>query len=225
MADYNLEGMLDKFGVVDVMDAKLYKAVTTTDGEWDNVSTFTADPIAVLDTLTVTNINCEGPIKEIKGGRGGQTLLKYGKTYTFEATDVLGRYGVLTGIFGAQAAGNKNYLTVTDKFAPLMTLVGETQVVDKDTGVRQLIKIVIPYLLPNSIFNLAQQSDGDASTFDLSGMINDFSETAFVADAASTKYSSGGDREYYFFATDIGLAELEKTPYADAFAATVVPVV
>lgn len=230
-----LESMLEKFGVVNVMDVKLYKTVTT-DNAWDSIGTLTAtkeildtngdpigvfqsdsaNPLATLKTLTVSNINSEGPTKEIKGGRGSSKLMRTGKTFTFEATDVMGSYNVITNIFGGKASDNGNFLTITDAFAPNLTLIGKTQLIDKETGVKQLINIVIPNLVPNSIMNLVQQSEGDASVFDLSGTINKFSETAFKSTTGVNKYTSGGDKEYYFFAIADALDYLEYRGYKDS---------
>jgi len=211
---YDLEEMLKKFGVVDVMDLELYTAKKDTNGDWDNVTTLAPENLLVsLDTLTITNINEEGPTKEIKGGKNAQSLLKYGKTFTFESTDALGDYKLITKVFGGQISTNKGMLTITDRFAPEMTLVGKAQFVDAETGAKQPVNIIIPFLLPDSIFNLTQASDGDAATFDLNGTINAFATTAPGKQTDKGAYGPGGDGAYYIIATDEVLTDLLTETY------------
>jgi hypothetical protein len=246
---YLLSKMLDDFGVVEVMDAAFYPTKYITDpndtritagtykvGDWDAVKTFhgvTVDeagnetlgtdlisPVVTLDTLKVVNLNTDGPSKTIKGGIGDNTLIKYGKTYTIEATDALGHYNALEQLYGAKGATkNAQILSVTDKFPIEYTLVGTTYVVNKENGAKQPIKIVIPCFLGDGIFNLALDAEGDASTFDLKGNINKFYDRNDADTIVDHKYA-GTAGEYYFMCTDKALDSIEKFGYAETLAMT-----
>ena len=122
MANVTLDAMLEKFGVVTVMDVELYPTVRWTydevyaddfdedyaPGEWNAVATFESKkPAVYLDTLKITNINAEGPSKTATGGMAADVLLKYGKKFTMEMQDAMGRFDVLTNLYGAKVSKNK----------------------------------------------------------------------------------------------------------------------
>ena len=239
----SLDKMLEKFGVVTVMDVELYAAkrhakavevdetlpsggkatVSYSIGEWDAVGTLydTANskvqtPLVYLDTLKITNINAEGPNKTATGGMAADTLIKYGKKFTIEMQDALGRYGVLTNLYGANVSGEKDILAITDKFPGEMTLVGTTFFIDQATGAKQPLKIVVPIFLGNGIFNLSQDAEGDVSTFDLNGDILRFEKDA-EGNIKDGKYESGGDNSFYFLCTEAGYKKIYTNGYREAF--------
>lgn len=49
-------------------------------------------------------------------------------------------------------------------------MVGETFVIDENTGVKKRIQIEIPKLKINSNFSFSLDAEGDASVFDFSGV-------------------------------------------------------
>jgi len=225
-----LSAMLEKFGVVTVMDVELYDTVRHTEktdnysiGEWDAKKTFEVEkPVVYLDTLKITNINAEGPNKTATGGMAADTLIKYGKKFTIEMQDALGRYGVLKNLYGANANANEDILAITDKFPGEMTLVGSTFFIDQATGAKQPLKIIIPIFLGNGIFNLTQDAEGDVSTFDLNGDILRFEKDDiptennedFIKDG---KYAKGGDNSFYFLCTDAAFEDIKATGYREIF--------
>lgn len=228
MATAQLSKMLDKFGVVTVMDVKLYSAKRHTKetasmegslydlGEWDAKKTFAAQPIVTLDTLKITNINAEGPNKTATGGMAADTLIKYGKKFTMEMQDALGRYGVLEHLYGASANATDDILAITDRFPGEMTLVGETFFVDQITGAKQPLYVIVPIFLGNGIFNLTQDAEGDISTFDLNGDILRFEKDAEGTAGEDGKYSKGGDNCFYFLCTKDAFTKI-KNGYREAF--------
>lgn len=228
----DLRSMLRQFGVVTVMDVEAYaaKRYIVDDatkgieaGEWDAKSTFVDEsgvkrtPLFSLKTLKIANINTEGPTKTATGGQNADVLLKYGKTFTIEMQDALGKYEVLKHIYGANDNGSDakgaDIVAITDGFPGELTLVGKTFVVDKKTGAKQPIYIVIPFYLGDGIFNLTQDAEGDISVFDMNGNILRFSNGSANADQIANDessvygklYDKGADNQFYFFASQIAI--------------------
>lgn len=242
----SLEAMLEKFGVVTVMDVELYPAVRWTyeevyaedateakdyaPGEWNAKSTFyDADdklkaPTVYLDTLKITNINAEGPNKTATGGMAADVLLKYGKKFTVEMQDAMGRYGVLENLYGAKVAKNKQILAITDRFPGEYTLVGTTFVIDQATGAKQPLKVVIPVFLGDGIFNLVQDAEGDVTVFDLNGDVLRFEKEGYGDITTDLKYAPGADNSFYFFATEDGFKAIQQYGYRKAMLADTIEV-
>lgn len=240
----SLESMLEKFGVVTVMDVELYPAkrwtydeVYAADfdkdyavGEWNAMATFlSADgtlikPTVYLDTLKITNINAEGPNKTATGGMAADILLKYGKKFTVEMQDAMGRYGVLTNLYGAKTATNNQILAITDRFPGEYTLVGTTFVIDQATGAKQPLKIVIPVFLGNGIFNLTQDAEGDVTVFDLNGDVLRFEKEALGVISSDLKYEPGADNSFYFFATEDAFKAIQLYGYRETMEAETIEV-
>ena len=238
IATLDLRSMLRQFGVVTVMDVVAYKAVrhATDDadkgieeGEWDSVKTLTDEnKLFSLKTLKIANINTEGPTKSATGGQNADVLLKYGKTFTIEMQDALGKYEVLKNIYGANDNGTADraasIVAITDGFPGEITLVGKTFVVDKATGAKQPILIIIPFYLGDGIFNLTQDAEGDISVFDMNGNILRFSNGGTAEeipndqnDAYGTLYDKGADNQFYFFALESVLKELKEKDYVEVY--------
>ena len=144
-----------------------------------------------LDTLKIANINQEGPSKTITGGQTGSALLKYGKTATIEIQDALGRADALELLGGAtvetfeKQTGESDAQTNTgigegytkvihfgDQFGGPKPILGESFFVDQKTGKQIKVYILIYEMLPDSIFNLTQDAEGDATVFDMNGSLN-----------------------------------------------------
>lgn len=144
-----------------------------------------------LDTLKIANINQDGPTKTITGGQTGSALLKYGKTATIEIQDALGKAealellgGATIEVFseqnGAEAAqtntgidkGNTKVIHFGDQFGGPKPILGESFFVDQKTGKQIKVYILIYEMLPDSIFNLTQDAEGDATVFDMNGSLN-----------------------------------------------------
>lgn len=224
MATFSLRDMLRKFGVVTVMDVEVYEAKRyETDGaegsqqfegDWDSKSTLGAERLFKLDTLKISNINQEGPTKTITGGMNADTLLKYGKTFSIEMQDALGRMDVLEHIYGANISGDEQVVAFTDGFPGELTLVGKTFVIDQKTGAKQPIRIVLPIYLSDGIFNLTMDAEGDATVFDLNGNLLAFDSGRIVEEPVGTEagkklYKKGADNQFYFFITEDAYADLK----------------
>ena len=144
-----------------------------------------------LDTLKIANINQDGPTKTITGGQTGSALLKYGKTATIEIQDALGRAEALELLGGATietfeketgsgesqtntgiGEGNLKVIHFGDQFGGPKPILGESFFVDQKTGKQIKVYILIYEMLPDSIFNLTQDAEGDATVFDMNGSLN-----------------------------------------------------
>ena len=191
------EQLMSGFGVVTVMDVKLYKLVEGKSYLGSDVA-LTPDDFTPkqddsgedfnIDTLKIANFTQEGPTKTITGGQYANPLIKYGKTMTCEMQDALGRAETLVEFFGCEyvkgAEGTKGRLSVGDKFPGAFCLEGKTFFIDQKSGEKKYVYILIPQFLPDAILTLTQDAEGDATVFDLNGAI---SVTEIADDAESAK--------------------------------------
>ena len=179
--------------------------------------TYTARKPIHLDTLKISSISTEGPTKTATGGMAADTLLKYGKKFTIEMQDAMGRYETLNELYGANISKGKNILAITDRFPGEKTLVGTTFVVDQKTGAKQPLRICIPIFNCDGIFNLTQDAEGDVTTFDLNGQIARFESDAEGVVDATGKYEVGTDNIFYFFATSEAMDDIKVAGYREVY--------
>ena len=190
MADKNLATINQGFGVVTVINAKCVSIayLNTLVTDWaEYCKVHTASEIAqkiydayegslvtkdgcYIDTLKVANLNIEGPSKTITGGQYANPLIKFGKTSTCELQDALGHADALALLGGVEIDSN-SYLHVTSKFGKPVAILGDTFVIDRETGDQVPVMEVIYQFLPDSIINLTQAGEGDATVFDLNGSL------------------------------------------------------
>ena len=190
--------MLRHFGVVTVMNVDVFD-YKKTNFEGKTIQQIYAnlykngelDPTAAtnhvhLDTLKVSNITIEGPSKTITGGQYNNNLLKYGKTARLEMQDALGNADALEVLGGAfientgtalkaigadvsSVTSADDVLHVGSDFCGPKTIIGDSFFIDQTNGQQIKVKIIFYQFLPDSIFNLTQEADGDAAVFDLNG--------------------------------------------------------
>ena len=128
-----------------------------------------------LDTLKTSNITEEGPTKTVTGGQNSSPLLKFGKTARLEMQDALGNAEALEALGGmtveyvGSLGGTKIALHAGDTFSGPRTILGESFFIDQATGAQVDVYILIYQFLPDSIFNLTQDAEGDATVFDMNG--------------------------------------------------------
>jgi hypothetical protein len=170
-----------------------------------------------LDTLKISSISTEGPTKTATGGMAADTLLKYGKKFTIEMQDAMGRYETLNQLYGANISKGKNILAITDRFPGEKTIVGTTFVVDQKTGAKQPLRICIPIFNCDGIFNLTQDAEGDVTTFDLNGQIARFESDAEGSVDKNGKYTVGTDNVFYFFATSEAMEDIMVNGYREVY--------
>ena len=175
--------MLARFGVVTVMNAKVYNIDTdfafSTHNADEIVDHYLDRPaLCVLDTLKVANASQEGPTKTITGGQYANPLIKYGKTARLEMQDALGNAEAIEALCGGlveydnaldDPAKNRIALHVGSDFASTKLIIGESFFIDQVTGQQVQVTIVFYQFLPDSLFNLTQDAEGDATVFDMNG--------------------------------------------------------
>ena len=173
-------------------------------------------PICTLDTLKTANVSEEGPTKTITGGQFSNPLIKFGKTATLEMQDALGNADALEALSGGfvehyvnpytagttekpntenkdthSPEGDNDVLHFGSDFAGPKTIVGESFFIDQKTGQQVQVSIIFYQFLPDSIFNLTQDAEGDASVFDMNGSLL-MTEIAVGTDAEDANDISHG---------------------------------
>lgn len=175
--------MTNGFGIVTVMNAKVYNVidgisstdVTTAKTPAEIIEeTEGGEVLCTLDTLKVANVTQEGPNKTVTGGQYSNPLIKFGKSARLEMQDALGRATAIEALGGATvgydaAEGNISALHFSEEFAGPKTIIGDSFFIDQKTGRQVPVKIIFYQFLPDSIFNLTQDAEGDATVFDMNG--------------------------------------------------------
>ena len=174
----SFEEMMDAFGVVTVMNARIYE-IDNFSFE-DNTAQDILDHylrsgklLATIDTLKMANITIDGPTKTITGGQYSNPLIKFGKSARLEMQDALGRANAIEAFGGSvNEYGESTFQTVkavhiTEDFAPTRLVIGDSFFISRKTGQQVKVNIIFYQVLPDSIFNLNQDSEGDATVFDM----------------------------------------------------------
>ena len=178
--------MMEGFGVVTVMNADIYAFYKNSIVEKRPetiLSTLEADKKATqhklfkctLDTLKIANVTVEGPSKTVSGGRYSNPLIKFGKTARLEMQDALGHIDAIDLLCGGIAErseatnGNCIGLHIGEDFNEPVTIIGDTFFISKETHQQVKAKIIFYQFMPDSIFNLTQDAEGDAAVFDMNG--------------------------------------------------------
>ena len=173
--------MLGRFGVVTVMNAKVYNFA-----DWkDTIESHNAydiyltvkdtKPLCTLDTLKVANVTIEGPTKTVTGGKYANTLIKYGKTARLEMQDALGNAEAIEALCGGVVEyegslnGNRIGLHNGSDFAGPKFIIGDSFFIDQESGKQVDVVIMFYQFNPDSVFNLTQDAEGDATVFDMNG--------------------------------------------------------
>ena len=193
MANYtNLKGvnasfsdMMKRFGVVTVMNAEVYNSsdIFTEDKVYtpdDVITAATEDKkLCTLDTLKVANLSVEGPSKTVTGGQYSNPLIKFGKSARLEMQDALGNAKAIEALCGGiveYSKGSKDNsdnsiaaLHYGEDFTGPKTIIGKSFFIDQKSGAQVPVKIIFYQFLPDSLLNLAQDSEGDATVFDMNG--------------------------------------------------------
>lgn len=146
-----------------------------------------------IDSLKISNLNVEGPSKTITGGQYANPLIKFGKTATCEMQDALGRTDALA-LLGGMEIDASSQIHMTSKFGKPVAIIGETFIIDRISGDQVPVTEVIYQFVPDSIISLTQQSDGDASVFDLNGSI-------MATDVLKTEKTGSGTPATYYHGT------------------------
>ena len=175
--------MMERFGVVTVMNVDVYNASDIfTDNTPKTVTEIqtaikAAKALCNLDTLKIANITVDGPSKTVTGGQYANPLIKFGKSARLEMQDALGNAHAIDALCGGieeydDGEGNNKTIKALhygEDFEGPKTIVGHSFFIDQKTGQQVPVQIIFFQFLPDSIFNLTQDAEGDASVFDMNG--------------------------------------------------------
>lgn len=172
--------MLQRFGVVTVMNVDVYDSVINASTEGMTPREILAlcqgkESLCRIDTLKVANVTVEGPSKTVTGGQYSNPLIKFGKSARLEMQDALGNAKAIEALCGGIAEysdasfDSPVALHYGEDFGGPKTIVGDSFFIDQKTGAQVPVKIIFYQFLPDSIFNLTQDAEGDATVFDMNG--------------------------------------------------------
>ena len=169
--------MKNGFGIVTVMNAKVYDAPEAsvlkdlTAYEVYDLSK-TMKVLCEIDTFKVANVTQEGPSKTVTGGQYSNPLIKFGKSARLEMQDALGRAEAIDALCGGIMETEGGVITglhFGEDFVGPKMIIGDTFFIDRKSGQQVKVKIIFYQFLPDSIFNLTQDAEGDATVFDMNG--------------------------------------------------------
>ena len=173
------DSMIQRFGVVTVMNAKVYNVVYngTTPATVDEILAMYPEENALttLDTLKIANVSQDGPDKTVTGGQYSNPLIKFGKSARLEMQDALGNNEALDALCGTVSEYNAKGFTgrialhVGEQFAGPKCIIGDSFFIEQKSGAQVPVKIIFYQFLPDSLFNLTQDPEGDATVFDMNG--------------------------------------------------------
>lgn len=66
-------------------------------------------------------------------------------------------------------AANVQKLKITDKFTPAVKIIGKTFIIDSRTGEKKWVKIHFPKFLPDGVFEMNMEAEGDFGTMAIGG--------------------------------------------------------
>ena len=173
------DSMIQRFGVVTVMNAKVYNVVYngTTPATVDEILAMYPEENALttLDTLKIANVSQDGPDKTVTGGQYSNPLIKFGKSARLEMQDALGNNEALDALCGTVSEYREKTLQtrialhVGEQFAGPKCIIGDSFFIEQKSGAQVPVKIIFYQFLPDSLFNLTQDPEGDATVFDMNG--------------------------------------------------------
>ena len=176
------DGMMKNgFGIVTVMNARVFDALDTETLKGKNAYQIYNDYkantdklICTIDTLKIANVTQEGPTKTVTGGQYSNPLIKFGKSARLEIQDALGRAQAIDALCGGvteKVVGNDaiTALHFGEDFVGAKMIIGDSFFIDRTTGEQVPVVIMFYQFLPDSIFNLTQDAEGDATVFDMNG--------------------------------------------------------
>ena len=168
--------MENGFGIVTVMNAEVYDAYSADyyQGKtaYDIAHANHGKPLCIIDTLKIANVPQEGPNKTVTGGQFSNPLIKFGKSARLEMQDALGRAEAIEALGGGlveYSDGEISGLHFGEDFVGPKLIIGKSFFIDQKSGQQVNVKIVFYQFLPDSIFNLTQDAEGDATVFDMNG--------------------------------------------------------
>ena len=193
------------FGIKEVCDVAFYNEGDVT--ESNGTLTATADPIFILDTLKVSNIENTAEQADAKGGKGNAPLLTwdYGREITVSLQDAVLSEKTLSLMFEGDAegtAGGSNVIEINaNKYPGVYTVVGKTfarEIGGSDT----VFTWFVPRAKVNSEVTLTMEAEGDPTVFDMNLKVLRAENGTMMKLIRDKKGGSGNDKDDYKSADD-----------------------
>lgn len=125
--------------------------------------------VATIDSLKIANFTQEGPTKTAIGGKDKSFILRYGKETRLEMEDAIISMDSLKYFMGADVSV-PGTIEITNKFPDPIKLEGKTFFID-EKGEKIEVTFTVPRFLPDGLFNLTMEAEGDFAVFELSGEV------------------------------------------------------
>ena len=167
MADTTLLQSSMGFGIKEVCDVAFYNVNKVTESA--GTLTITEDPLFILDTLKVSNIENTAEQSDAKGGKGNAPLLTwdYGREITISLQDAILSEKTLSLMFEGDASAADKVIEINaNKYPGIYTVVGKTFARDMD-GTDKVFTWYVPRAKVNSEVTLTMEAEGDPTVFDM----------------------------------------------------------
>jgi hypothetical protein len=167
MADTTLLQSGMGFGIKEVCDVAFYNVNKVTESA--GKLTITENPLFILDTLKVSNIENTAEQSDAKGGKGNAPLLTwdYGREITISLQDAVLSEKTLSLMFEGDASAADNVIEINaNKYPGIYTVVGKTFARDMD-GTDKVFTWYVPRAKVNSEVTLTMEAEGDPTVFDM----------------------------------------------------------
>ena len=162
------------FGIKEVADVAFYEVgdvtgIDTTSGAVKVKSG--KEPLFVLDTLKVSNIENTAEQSDAKGGKGNAPLISwdYGREVNITLQDAVLSMQTLSMMFesGVGASSDNEIIISANTFPGTYSVVGKTYARNIGTGKDDLFVWYVPKAKVNSEVTLTMEAEGDPTVFDM----------------------------------------------------------
>lgn len=157
------------FGVKEVSDVGFYNYGDVEVAE-NGTITIKKDPVLMLDTLKVSNIENTAEQTEAKGGKGNAPLIiwDYGREINITLQDALLSEKTLSMMFEGDASATDKVIVINANVFPgNYTLLGKTFARSAVTGKDSLFTWYVPKAKVGSEVTLTMEAEGDPTVFDM----------------------------------------------------------
>jgi hypothetical protein len=158
------------FGIKEVCDVAFYNEGKVTFDDTSKTFTATEEPLFILDTLKVSNIENTAEQTDAKGGKGNAPLLTwdYGREITISLQDAVLSDKTLALMFENSVAGAADDVIEinANKYPGVYTVIGKTFAREIGGG-DTVFTWYVPRAKVNSEVTLTMEAEGDPTVFDM----------------------------------------------------------
>lgn len=158
------------FGIKEVCDVAFYKEGDIIESEGKlMLKSADVQPLFILDTLKVSNIENTAEQSDAKGGKGNAPLLTwdYGREITVSLQDAVLSDKTLALMFEGDAGSASQVIEINaNKYPGIYTVVGKTFAREMKGG-DTIFTWYVPRAKVNSEVTLTMEAEGDPTVFDM----------------------------------------------------------